>query len=157
MAIRGHQVVDPYTYDLSCSVASTGEMGGCVVLTTGTFTTGMDNPSKTVSYAVNPSGRKPMGLLMHDVEDYNTSVVPENFQRHNLKPLGSKVALVRKFRGRVNNLHPATTGVITPGADMYVGPYGNYTTLSTSGYPKVGRFESAVDTDGFCEIALNID
>jgi len=136
---------------------SVGEYGGCVVLTTGTFTAGMDNSSKTVGYALTASGRKPMGVLMHTVENYDVSRVPTNYQNANLVPLNSKVTLVRKFRGKVNNLHPATTGAVTPGATMYVGPSGNYTTLSTSGYPSVGRFESAVDTDGFCEISVNID
>ncbi len=157
MAIRGHQLVDPYSWDLSCTANGTGEMGGVVCVATGSYTTGMDNASKTVSYVANPSGRKPMGVLMQTVKDYDTSDVPTNFQNYNVVPLNSKVALARKFRGRVNNLHPATTGSITPAATMYLGPDGKYTTLSTSGYPVVGRFESAVDTDGFCDVSVNID
>lgn len=158
MAIRGHQVVDPYSYDLGCTMATTGEMGGCVVITgTGNFGPGLDQANKVVGYSASPSGKIPMGVLMHTVQNYDTSVVPENFQNSNVKPINSKVTLVRKFRGKVNNLHAATTGVITPGATAYVGPNGNYTTLSTSGYAKVGRFESYVDTDGFCEVSVNID
>lgn len=157
MSIRGHQLVDPYSWDLSCTATGTGEMGSIVCLGTGSFTTGMDNSSKVVSCVANPSGRKPMGVLMQTVQDYDVSVIPTNYQNYNIVPLNSKVAIARKFRGRVNNLHVATTGAITPGATMYVGPDGKYTTLSTSGYPSVGRFESAVDTDGFCEISVNID
>jgi len=157
MAIRGHQVVDPFTYDLSCTMDGSGEMGGCVCAATGTHTGGMDNSAKTVSYVSNPSGRKPMGVLMQTVVDYDTTSIPQNYQNYNIVPINSKVTLVRKFRGKVNNLHAATTGNITPYADMYLGPNGNYTTLSTSGYPSVGRFESAVDADGFCEVAVNID
>lgn len=158
MAIRGHQVVDPYANDLSCTMATEGEMGGCVVLTgTGTVGTGMDSQEKIVGYAANPSGMKPGGVLLHTVEDYDTSKIPENFQNHNLKPVNSKVTLARKFRGRVNNLDPASTGSMAYGVDAYVGPSGNYSTVSTSGWPKVGRFESSVDAGGFCEISVNID
>lgn len=157
MAIRGHQVVDPFSYDLSCTMNGEGEMGGVVCAATGTHTGGMDNSAKTVSYVANPSGRKPMGVLLHTVDDYDTSAVPRDFQNYNVVPINSKVTLARKFRGKVNNLHAATTGNITPYATAYVGPNGNFTTLSSSGYPSVGRFESAVDTDGFCEVAVNID
>jgi hypothetical protein len=158
MAIRGHQVVDPYTYDLSCTMVTEGEMGGCAVLTgTGSFTTGMDQSNKIVGYASNPSGKYPAGVLLHTVEDYDTSKIPQNFQNHNVVPVNSKVTLVRKFRGRVNNLVPASTGAMAYGVPAYVGANGNYTTVSTSGYPRAGRFESGVDTDGFVEISVNID
>ena len=157
MAIRGHQVSDPYSYDLSCTMNGVGEMGGVVCLTTGTFTTGMDNASKTVSYVAAPSGLKAMGLLLQTVKNYDTSDVPQNFQNYNIVPINSKVALTRKFRGRVNNLVPASTGSITPGANAYVGTLGSLTPVSTSGYPQVGRFESAVDADGFCEVSIHID
>lgn len=156
--IRGHQVVNPYSYDLSCTMATTGEMGGCVVLTgTGVVKTGLDQPTKIVGYAANPSGKYPAGVLFHTVEDYDTSKIPQNFQNHNVVPVNSKVTLVRQFRGMVNNLHAASTGSMAYGVPAYVGPNGNYTTVSTSGWPRVGRFESGVDSDGFVEISVNID
>ena len=98
MAIRGHQIVDPYSWDLSCTANGSGEMGGVVCVATGSYTTGMDNSSKTVK-DVNPSGRKPW-VLMQTVKDYDTSEVPTNFQNYNIVPINSKVALARKFRGR---------------------------------------------------------
>lgn len=160
MAIRGHQVVNPYSYDLGCTMATTGEMGGCVTITgTGVFGPGLDQANKVVGYSAAPSGKVPMGVLLHTVESYDTSRIPQNFQNPNVVPVNSVVTVARQWRGKTNNLHPATTGVATtiPGATAYVGPNGNFTTLSTSGYPKVGRFESYVDADGFCEVSVNID
>lgn len=156
MAIRGHQVSNPYADDLSCKMAVEAERGALVCLPTGTFTTGMDVSAKSVEVPVAPSGRKFAGILMHTVDDYDTTRIPFNYQDPYTVPVNSKVLVKREFRGKINNLHAASSGSITPGATMYVGPNGTATPLSTSGYPTAGRFESAVDSDGFVEVSVKI-
>lgn len=157
MAIRGHFVTNPYADDLSCRVITEEERGALVCLAhTGNFYTGLDQSEKVVEGVAAPSGKKFAGILMHTVSDYDTTSVPYNFQDPYTVPADSKVLVSREFRGRINNLHTASSGSITPGATMYVGPNGTATPISTSGYPQAGRFESYVDTDGFVEVSVRV-
>lgn len=156
MAIRGHQVSNPYADDLSFIMTTEAEIGSLVCIGTGTFYTGMDQSAKTVQAFANSSGKLPAGILMNTVDDYDTSRIPFNFQDPNTVPINSKVLVKREWRGRINNLNPTTSGSITPGAPMYVGPNGTATPVNSSGHPLIGRFESNVDSDGFCEVSVHV-
>lgn len=154
MAIRGHQVSNPFADDLSCVMSTEAEIGTLVCLPTGTVYTGMDRSTKVVEAPAAPSGRKFAGILFNTVDDYDTSKIPFNFQDPHTVPVNSKVLVKREWRGRINNIYPVGSGSITAGAAMYVGPGGAATPASASGYPQAGRFESNVDSDGFVEVSV---
>lgn len=156
MAIKGHQVEDAYSYDLSCTMATSGERGGIVCLvSTGSIGPGMDDAEKVVSYATDPSGKVVMGLLLHSVSDYDTTRIPENFQDPNTVPVNSKVTLIRRWAGMTNLIYPSEVNAIGP-STAYLGNSGLLTKTSGSGRPTVGRFESAADSNGFIQVTINI-
>jgi hypothetical protein len=162
MAIKGHQVEDVYSFDLSCTMATAGERGGVVCLTsTGNIGPDMDDSDRVVSYEASPSGKVVMGLLLHTVSDYDTTQVPENFQNPDVVPVNSKVTLIRRWQGMTNMITPSEVDSIGP-STAYLGNSG---LLSKTSYlvgssgdtrPVVGRFESAADADGFIKVTINI-
>jgi hypothetical protein len=155
MAIRGEQVQNPYWDDLSGKMTTDAERGALVCMPTG-VSTGMDNSDKVWTTPVSPSGLRFGGILMHTVSGYDTSKVPFNFQDQHTVPTNSKVTVSREFRGRINNVYPVASATIVPGSPMYVGPNGTATVISGSGHLLAGRFESAVDSDGFVEVSVRI-
>lgn len=130
------------------------ERGGVVVGVTSSTGTGaaLDQFASQVEYAADGSGRYPVGVLLADVVDLDLTKTHPNWHK-NQQQKGSKVALLRD--GWVLTDMIASGDAPALGSGAYLGANGLFTTDSTAG-PKVGAFESAVDSDGFAKVYVKL-
>lgn len=135
------------------------ERGGVVVSATGSTSNGgsgaaLDQFKSQVEYAAaGSSGRYPVGLLLNDMVNLDLTKTHPNWQRNQMQQ-GSKVTLLREGWVVTNMLVPGDVPALGSGA--YLGNSGLLTTSSSAGQQKVGRFESAVDADGFCKVYVKL-
>ncbi len=154
MAIRGpYQVVADKCDLVATGVASAG-MVGCY--STATSGTGFGDTAGKVSFASSPSGLKPVGLLMHEVVNIDTTLYRLNPYKDEIN-IGSRCRLMRK--GWVNT--DKVTGSPTAGDDAYLTTAGVLTpTVSSTGgtvaTPLVGKFETAKDESGYAQVAIDL-
>jgi hypothetical protein len=155
MALK-HQI-QVLEYDLSRYMKTAGERGGVVCLAnTGNFTPDMDHQDNVVSYAADPSGKEPAGLLLHTLKDYDVTEVGQNYQNMNVLPLNSKVTLMRKGTCSTDRIDPSRLSSIVPGP-MYLTGTGYLTDEVSAMNPQVGRFMSSADSDGFVKVSVHLD
>jgi len=155
MALK-HQI-QVLEYDLSRYMQTAGTRGGVVCLAnTGTFTPDMDHQDNVVSYAADPSGKEPVGLLMHTVRSYDVTEVGQNFQNLDVVPLNSKVTLMRKGTCSTDMIDPSRLSSIVPGP-MYLTGSGFLSDEVSAMNPQVGRFVSSADSDGFVKVSVHLD
>ena len=140
--------------DVSFFMNTVAERGGVASVSTATSGVGisMDDANAVVEYAANPSGAKPVGVLLNDVVDYDLTRQHINWYRDEMQK-GGKVTLLRNGQVTTNQL----VAGITPGAgaDAYVGASGLIGTSSTDAV-KIGQFLSSVDTDGYAKVSVNL-
>lgn len=135
------------------------ERGGVVCSVTGSPNQGgsgsaLDQFKSQVEYpAAGSSGRYAVGVLLNDMVSLDLTKQHINWQRNQMQ-IGSKVTLLRQGWVVTNMLNPGDAPGLGSGA--YVGNSGLFTTNSANGAAKVGRFESAVDADGFCKVYVNL-
>jgi hypothetical protein len=138
--------------DISFFMDTVSERGGIVVHTTSGSGVSMDDASAVVEYPADQSGTAPAGLLLNDVVDYDLSRQQVNFHRDETQ-VGGKVTLLRQ--GQVTTNMVASGATPEAGDDVYYGAQGLLTTTSTNSV-KVGRFLSALDSDGYVKVDINI-
>lgn len=161
--------------DISYFMLSTGERGGVVCAVTG-FTPGsgaaMDYLGQRVAYTAQPSGYQAVGLLLTDIVNIDQS-------RQFLNPyksesqVGDKVLLLK--RGWVVTNFLTNTANLATGdmpCDAWLGPTGTLTNINpnqaatyASGYvfslagtavPRVGKFLSRKDSDGYAKVYIEL-
>lgn len=151
MALKADR--EEFHYDISWYMDEAAERGGVVVVATadsGGYPGGANN---VVTYANNPSGRYPVGLLLYDVVDYDASRTHENpYRMQALK--GRKVALIKDGWVTTDRIVPGDAP--TGGEDAYLGGSGKFTLTALSGTKKVGQFLSSKDADGFIKVRIHI-
>tara|TARA_Y100000389_G_scaffold103441_2_gene100319 strand:+ start:1236 stop:1703 length:468 start_codon:yes stop_codon:yes gene_type:complete len=142
--------------DISFFMNAVAERGGVAVAATGAANSNtgasMDDAGASVEYAVDPSGRAPIGVLLNDVKDYDLTKQHINWYKDEVQK-GGKVTLLRQ--GQV------TTDVIasvTPkaGETAYVAANGNLSNAQAAGASAVGMFLSGKDSDGYAKVDINI-
>lgn len=140
--------------DVSFFMNTVAERGGVASVSTATSGVGisMDDANAVVEYAADPSGAKPVGILLNDVVDYDLTRQHINWYRDEMQK-GGKVTLLRNGQVTTNRL----VSGIKPGAgdSAYVGVSGLIGTSSTNA-AKVGQFLSSVDTDGYAKVSVNL-
>lgn len=140
--------------DVSFFMNTVAERGGVASVSTATSGVGisMDDANAVVEYAADPSGAKPVGILLNDVVDYDLTRQHINWYRDEMQK-GGKVTLLRNGQVTTNKL----VAGITPGAgaNAYVGASGLIGTSSTNAV-KIGQFLSSVDTDGYAKVSVNL-
>lgn len=142
--------------DMSHYMITEGERGGVVTMAhTGAFSPEMDASMNVVAYAANHSGKQPVGMLMHTVDDYDTTRIPYNYQNMDVVPINSKVYVMKKGVAITNMIDPARLASIDPGK-AYVTRSGLLTDVSTANNIEVGNFESYASADGFVKVSINI-
>lgn len=108
-----------------------------------------------VAYAANPTGAKPIGVLLESVVDLNTNRQHENWEKFGFEAQkGSKVTLIKDGFVTTNMLVASLTPAA--GDPAYLGASGLITNTFTSGVPKIGQFLSAKDSDGYASVRINI-
>jgi hypothetical protein len=142
--------------DMSHYMITEGERGGIVTLAaTGAFSPEMDAGLNVVAYAASHSGKQPIGMLMHTVEDYDTTKIAFNYQNMDIVPINSKVYVMKKGVAITNMIDPARLASVDPGK-AYVTRSGLLSDLSTANNIEVGNFESYPSSDGFVKVSINI-
>jgi hypothetical protein len=137
-----------------CNVVS--EMGGIVSAVSPGGSGGYPGDKKNqVSYAANPSGAKPMGLLLQNVVDLDTNRLHENWEQAGFNALKGQKVTLAKDGWYTTNMIP--TGVSPAMGDpAYLAASGMISNSQASGAPKVGQFQSAKDADGYARVRINL-
>ena len=143
--------------DISHIMNEVATRGGIASLSTAGFGAALDQAKALVTYAANPSGAKPVGLLLGDMVNINQTKFHKN-QHKNETQKGGKVTLLLKGWVVTNFVYPGTTpagqntaylagsGYVTPtrGAGGVVGT------------PPVGNFMSTKDEDGYAKLWVEL-
>lgn len=136
--------------DISFFMNTIAERGGVACVVTGGSGVAMDDANAVVSYAAVASGARPVGVLLNDVVNIDLTRQHINWYRDEVQ-LGGKVTLLRQGQVSTNRV----TGSPAAGVDAFVGASGLIGTSSTNAV-KIGQFLSAVDSDGFAKLSVNI-
>ena len=136
--------------DISFFMNTIAERGGVACVVTGGSGVAMDDANAVVSYAAVASGAKPVGVLLNDVVNIDLTRQHINWYRDEVQ-LGGKVTLLRQGQVSTNRV----AGSPAAGVDAYVGASGLIGTSATNAV-KIGQFLSAVDSDGFAKLSVNI-
>lgn len=137
--------------DISFFMNTTATRGGVVSAVTAGSGVSMDDANAVVAYAANPSGAKPIGVLLNDVVDLDLTRQHINWHKDEVQK-GGKVTVLRQGQVTTNSV----AGTPTAGADAYVAASGNISTSQAAGAVKIGQFLSAVDADGYAKVSVNL-
>ena len=159
MALKRH-LKDNGDGDMQYYCTTACERGGMAVLATGAFLPEMDASGNVVSYVTtSPSGRVPVGILMHTTEDYDTTRIPYNYQNMDVVPVNSKVYVLKDGEVITNMIDPARLSSIVPGK-AYVTSSGLFTdTVPASGGsidPGSCKFLSGPSDDGYVKVSVKM-
>jgi hypothetical protein len=139
--------------DVSFFMNSTATRGGVasVVVTSSGVGVSMDDANAVVAYAATASGAKPVGLLLNDVVDLDLTRQHINWHKDEVQ-VGGKVTLLRQGQVTTN----LVAGTPSAGADAYLANNGYISTTQAGGTVKVGQFLSAVDSNGYAKVSVNL-
>ena len=137
--------------DISFFMNTTATRGGVVSAVTAGSGVSMDDANAVVAYATNPSGAKPIGVLLNDVVNLDLTRQHINWHKDEIQK-GGKVTVLRQGQVTTN----LVAGTPTAGADAYVAASGNVSTTQAAGAVKIGQFLSAVDADGYAKVSVNL-
>jgi hypothetical protein len=149
MALKPDRI--EFLSDISFFATSAAERGGVVSVVTGGSGVSMDDANAVVSYATNPSGVKPIGILLNDVVSLDLTRQHINWHRDEVQ-VGGKVALLRNGQVTTN----LVAGTPAAGSDAYVAASGYISTVQATGAVKIGQFLSAKDSDGYAKVSVNL-
>ena len=113
-----------------------------------------DDTNTVVEYVADPSGAKPIGLLLNEVVDIDTTKYRLNYYKQEVL-VGSKVSLMRE--GMV--VTDLVIGTPTDGGAAYINSSGNLGVDNISdaiNAIKVGQFLSDPDENGFVKVWIDI-
>jgi len=98
-----------------------------------------------VEYAANPSGRRPLGVQMNDIEHVNFSreYHPQRIRNTDI-PFGTAGAATE---GDFETDWVHLIGSASPGDAAYAGPSGTFTNSASFGGVRVGHFTSSLKND----------
>jgi len=105
----------------------------------------------TVSYATNPSGAYPIGVLLAPVGDYDWTDRPRYTEKLVLA-YGEQVPLLTI--GTINT--NMVTGVPSLGEKAYLAASGKFSNTQAAGALEVGQFTSNADADGYYYIDIRL-
>lgn len=165
MGLKGDRNIKEDCIDFYLNEAATRG----VIATISTVGSGvsLDNPAQLATIAANPSGSKVAGVLMHDVVDIDTTRYFLNTKKNEVVK-GSKVQIAKEGFIVTDDIE---AGTVTAGEAAYIGNSGLFATdaaiagygctvteeSNATSYPKVGRFLTTKDQDGYCKIDIEIN
>jgi hypothetical protein len=151
---RDYNLIDDISHFWVDDTNSVQNGGVASVVTAGSGVS-LDDGKNVVKYVATPSGAAPMGALLQPVTYYAGSRVFMNFHNGEIRP-GQKCTLVRKG-WIVTNM---VSGTPTAGAAAYLAENGKVSPTQMSfddgKAPKVGRFETTKDADGFAKVYIDL-
>lgn len=157
MALREHRRIISETIEFFCN-DTTATRGGFMVLNTAGSGVALDDGAAVATYAANPSGKAVLGCLLQDVVNYDLTVRTPNYHKQEVQT-GGKVTLADRGTLSTNFIYPGVTPTAGQTAYLTMSGYLTTTISATGGEvatPKVGRFDSTKDEDGFAKVSFNL-
>lgn len=151
MALKG----DRYEFETTISffMDEVAERGGVTTLSTAGSGAALDQAEALVTYAADPTGASPIGLLLNDMVDKDLTRTHLNFHVNEMQR-GGKVTLLKKGWVVTDMIDP---GVVPAGGEpAYVGPSGLLSNDNALGGALIGAFDSSQDEDGYARVSVNI-
>lgn len=145
--------------DISFFMNETATRGGIACVSTAGSGSAMDQGAALVTYAANPSGKVPVGLLLNDM--VNIDLTRQHLNQHKDEvQKGGKVTLLQKGTVVTDDI----IGTPTAGALAYLAHSGNIaaswigTDQSdwTGSAKVVGRFLGTKDEDGYAKVFIDL-
>jgi hypothetical protein len=137
---------------------TTAEKGGIVCILTAGSGVALDNSSAVVTYAAEPSGMRPLGVLMQDVVNYDLTTRDANVHKQEVQT-GGKVTVRDQCVLTTDRVFPGATP--SAGDTAYVTQSGYVTdtvsAVHVDNTPKVGHFLGTADEDGFIKVQINVN
>ena len=154
MALKGPRL-DQGNHDISFFMNEVAERGGIAVMSTYGSGDAMDSASAVATYAANPSGKRPLGLVKNDVVNKDLTQTHLDYYKDEVQ-LGSKVVIAEKGDFLTDMIVPGVA--VSGGLTAYVGASGLLTTqyVNAAATPSVGYFKTSKDQDGFAKVHINI-
>lgn len=151
MALKPYREI--YVDDISFFMNVTAERGLIVVHDSSGSGEALDQATAYVAVPTGqaPSTTAPAGLLLNDVVDVDLTKYPINWHKDEVQK-GSKVWLLRHGKVNTNKI----SGTPTAGNPAYYTSAGLLTPTDPGSGPKVGRFLSKKDSDGYAKVEINI-
>lgn len=153
MALRiDRRVLDD---DISFFMDEVAERGGVVVGSTAGSGAAMDQSQAALTYAADPSGKAPLGVLLTEMVNLDLTKTHLNwFDEENQK--GGKAHIMTRGWVVTNSIEPNDTP--SAFAAAYVGNSGNFTSTDkgSQATPKVGRFLSTKDAEGYAKVEVSL-
>lgn len=146
--------------DISFFMNEAATRGGVVALSTGGSGAAMDQGAALVTYAADPSGAVPVGLLVNDM--VNIDLTRQHLNQHKDEvQKGGKVTLLTKGYVVTNSLEGTSPSA---GDAAYLAHSGNLSTADLSSDDTdadgstrvVGRFLSGADQDGYAKVFIDL-
>lgn len=139
--------------DISFYMNDVAERGLLVVHASSGSGAAMDQADAYVAVPTGqaPSTLSPAGMLMCDVVDVDLAKTHQNFYKNEVQK-GGKVPLMRHGWALTNEI----SGTPTAGDTAFFTNAGLFTPSDPGSGPKVGRFLSKKDSDGYAKVEVNI-
>jgi hypothetical protein len=154
MALKMDRQVD--AVEISYFLNEVAERGNVVSVSTAGSGIALDSPSNVATVAAAASGSRPIGILLNDFVDIDTTRTQVNWMKDQ-SLIGNKCTILTKGWVVTNRI----TGTPTALQDAVLGPSGtisgvNIGTLSTAAAPKIGRFRSGLSEEGFAKVYVDL-
>jgi hypothetical protein len=139
--------------DISFFMNDVAVRGGVVSANTSASGVGvsMDDANAVVEYAASASGALPVGILLNDVVDLDLTRQHIYWHKDEVQK-GGKVTVLRQGQVTTNMVD----GTPSAGADAFVADNGVISSVQAAGAVKVCQFLSAVDSDGYAKVSVNL-
>jgi hypothetical protein len=131
----------------------TAERGGIAAFSTAGSGEANDQAVQLCTYAADPSGKVPIGILMNDVVNLDLTRQHLNYYKDEVQK-NSKVTLWEKGEVLTNMIQPGIT--VTAGQKAFLHASGYVANTSHLGGPLVGRFMSTKDENGYAKLEVNL-
>ena len=134
---------------------TTADRGGCMVISTVGSGVALDQSAAVATYAADPSGKAPLGILMCDVVNKDLTQTHLDWYKYEVQT-GSKVEICGQGWFTTDRIYPGSTPAA--GNPAYVAHSGYISpTRGTSGqWPLIGQFRSSKDENGFAKVYVNV-
>jgi hypothetical protein len=133
----------------------TAERGGIVSISTVGSGAATDQAAQLATYNANPSGAKPLGVLMGDMVNVDLTRQKLNPYKEEVQ-IGGKVTIWEKCEVVTNRIQPGITVTAGQTAYLHASGYLSNTNHLDHSNNVVGRFMSTKDENGYAKVAVNL-
>jgi hypothetical protein len=133
----------------------TAERGGIVSVSTGGSGAAMDQSVQLATQSANPSGARPLGLLMNDMVNIDLTRQKLNPYKDEVQ-IGGKITIWDKGEVVTNRIQPGITISAGQTAYLHASGYLSNTNFLDHTNNVVGRWMSGKDQDGYAKVAVNL-